>query len=312
MDEVNSSVVLLTGSNGMLGSSILRQFRNKDFLVLSPPSNELDLRDSIATLSYIKSNKVDTIIHCAAKVGGISANIKQPADFILTNLQIDTSLLSAARKQKVRRLIYFGSSCMYPRNSNQPMTENSILSGLLEPTNQGYAIAKISATEVIKSVQIQDSLNWRVLVLSNLYGPRDNFDPQSSHLIAAIIAKIHDAKKNSLKKVEIWGSGNSRREFTFVDDVAEFITSHIGNLEEWSPVMNLGSGIDYSINYFYELVSELMEYKGEFFHDLTKPDGMPRKLMDSSLAERHGWQPKTNLKLGLEKSIAWFESEVAR
>ena len=299
--------MLLTGAKGMLGSSILRKLERENSKVLSPSSEALDLRDPLATLSFIKSNDVGTIIHCAARVGGIAANIEQPADFILTNLQIDTSLLSAARQQKVRNLLYFGSSCMYPRNANQPMNESAILTGPLEPTNQGYALAKISATEVISSVQKQDLLNWKVLVLSNLYGPRDNYNPRSSHLIAAVIAKIHDARQRALSEVEIWGSGNSRREFTFVDDIAEFVVSQIDKISEWEPVMNLGSGVDYTINEYYQIVSEIMGYRGRFVHDLTKPDGMPKKLMDSSLAKKLGWRPRTNLRLGLKKAIDWFE-----
>ncbi len=303
--------MLLTGSNGMLGSSILRKLVDKNSKVLSPSSEALDLRDPLATLSFIKANNVETIIHCAARVGGIAANVEKPADFILTNLQIDTSLLSAARQQKIRNFVYFGSSCMYPRNSNQPMNESAILTGPLEPTNQGYALAKISATEVISSVQKQDLLNWKVLVLSNLYGPRDNYNPGSSHLIAAIIAKIHDARQRALSEVEIWGSGNSRREFTFVDDVAEFVVSQIDKIPQWEPVMNLGSGVDYTINEYYHFVSEIMGYQGRFVHDLSKPDGMPKKLMDSSLAKKLGWRPRTDLRLGLKKAIDWFEEETA-
>lgn len=311
MGSENHSVVLLTGANGMLGSGILRKLDYKNSKVLSPSSELLDLRDPLATLAYIKSNNVETIIHCAAKVGGIAANVNQPADFILTNLQIDISLLSAARQHKVRNLVYFGSSCMYPRNATQPMNESAILTGPLEPTNQGYALAKISATEVISSVQKQDLLNWKVLVLSNLYGPRDNYNPRSSHLIAAIIAKIHDARQRKLSEVEIWGSGNSRREFTFVDDVAEFVVSQIDKIPQWEPVMNLGSGVDYTINEYYHLVSEIMGYQGRFVHDLSKPDGMPKKLMDSSLAKKLGWSPRTNLGLGLKQAIDWFEERTA-
>lgn len=311
MGSGKHSVVLITGSNGMLGSSILRKLVHKNSKVLSPSSEALDLRDPLATLSFIKSNNVENIIHCAARVGGIAANVEKPADFILTNLQIDTSLLSAARQQKIRNLVYFGSSCMYPRNANQPMNESAILTGPLEPTNQGYALAKISATEVISSVQKQDLLNWKVLVLSNLYGPRDNYNPGSSHLIAAIIAKIHDARHRALSEVEIWGSGNSRREFTFVDDVAEFVVSQIDKIPQWEPVMNLGSGVDYTINEYYHFVSDIMGYQGRFVHDLSKPDGMPKKLMDSSLAKKLGWRPRTNLRLGLKKAIDWFEEETA-
>jgi GDP-L-fucose synthase len=199
---------------------------------------------------------------------------------------------------------------MYPKNVTQPMNENQILSGLLEPTNQGYALAKIAGSEIAKTVSQQDKLNWKVLVLSNLYGPGDNFNAESSHLVAAIIAKIYQARQDSLPEVEIWGSGNSRREFTFVDNVADFVVSNISRVSSWPTLMNLGGGVDYSVNEYYRLVSEIIGYEGRFNHALSKPDGMPKKLLDSSLAIKHGWNPKTDIKVGLLETIRYFEREV--
>ena len=294
----------------MLGASIHRYLGTYNFQVVAPSRDELDIRDQKATFKFLKSNEIDTIIHCAAKVGGIAANVSQPADFILNNLQIDTSLMSAARDLRIGNLIYFGSSCMYPKNVTQPMNENQILSGLLEPTNQGYALAKIAGSEIAKTVSQQDKLNWKVLVLSNLYGPGDNFNAESSHLVAAIIAKIYQAKQDSLPEVEIWGSGNSRREFTFVDNVADFVVSNISRVSSWPTLMNLGGGVDYSVNEYYRLVSEIIGYEGRFNHALSKPDGMPKKLLDSSLAIKYGWNPKTDIKVGLLETIRYFEREV--
>ena len=300
--------VLITGSSGMLGSSIKEQAKKNNWNFLAPTSSELDLRDADATLSYVQKNRIEVVVHCAAKVGGIQANIESPADFILDNCRIDTSIINASRLNQVSKFFYFGSSCMYPKSNRQPMVENDILSGYLEPTNEGYALAKIVAAKSIESVAKQDGLQWRVLIPSNLYGPRDNFDLKSSHLVPAIINKISAAINNKDEEIEIWGTGEARREFTYVQDVAEFLVENISRSSNWDLMMNIGLGEDYSINEYYEVVGELLGYKGRFVNSVDRPEGMKRKLLDSTKANQHGWKPKTDLKSGLERTIEWFQT----
>jgi GDP-L-fucose synthase len=303
--------ILVTGSTGMLGSSFVDVLSEKKRSFLAPKRQELDLNDSKAIYEYLAKTRPSTIIHCAAVVGGINANILKPADFIMDNVQIDSSLFYAARRLGIPNLIYFGSSCMYPRDSKQPMKEDMILTGALEPTNLGYAIAKIASCKIVESVSKQDGLNWRALILSNLYGPRDNFNPQSSHLVASIIHKLEDALKNKEKKVEIWGRGTSRREFTYVEDVCRFVIENLSNCHEWPSLMNLGSGYDLSVNEYYELIASLMGYEGKFINDISKPDGMPFKRLDSTIARNHGWNPNFDLKLGILGTIQWYRENVS-
>lgn len=300
--------VLITGAGGMLGSSIKESALAAGWDFVAPTSKELDLRNQEETLNYLSSNKVTSIIHCAAKVGGIQANIDFPADFIIDNLRIDSSIINAARFNQVENFLYFASSCMYPKNNKQPMCEEDLLQGQLEPTNEGYAIAKIAATKSVESVAAQDKLNWKVLIPSNLYGPRDNFDPKSSHLVPAIIRKVSEAVRTNADLIEIWGSGKARREFTYVGDLANFVVNNFFVNSHWEPKMNIGIGIDYSINEYYETIGNLLNFQGKFIHLIDKPEGMYQKLLDSSIAVKHGWNPKTTLEMGLERTINWYRS----
>ena len=306
MSLVAETNILVTGSTGMLGSHIKSALKSLNLRALTPSRSELDLMDSKKTFEYFKKNKIDTIIHCAARVGGIAANIEFPADFIEDNLQVDTSLISNARKLKIPNLIYFGSSCMYPKNIDKPIKENSILSGPLEPTNEGYALAKITATRYIQAVSVQDKLNWRVLIPSNLYGPNDNFDSNNGHLIPAVISKIYKAKLKNEKIIEIWGDGKSRREFTYVGDVASFISENLNSIESWPILMNIGIGQDYTIDEYYKIIAQELNYYGSFVYDLGKPSGIQRKLMDSSVARKFGWSPKVGIVEGVHISVGWF------
>ncbi len=300
--------ILITGSGGMLGGSILAEAQYSGLSVLHPLRAELDLRDKAKIENYFDDHDIDTVIHCAARVGGISANIESPADFILENLLIDSNLLTIAREKKVKSLVYFGSSCMYPRDFPQPLREIDILGGPLEPTNESYALAKISAARVVTSTAIQDGLSWRVLIPSNLYGPRDNFNPSSSHLVASIINKAIEAKLNKLSEIEIWGDGNARREFTFVGDVAKFVIDNLDTISSWSLMMNIGAGVDYSVREYYEKVCESLNLSVRFTFDKSKPAGMRQKLMSSALAQKIGWNPTTQLDEGLQKTISWRTS----
>ena len=300
--------ILITGSGGMLGGSILAEAQYSGLSVLHPLRVELDLRDKAKIENYFDDHDIETVIHCAARVGGISANIESPADFILENLLIDSNLLTIAREKKVKTLVYFGSSCMYPRDFPQPLREIDILGGPLETTNESYALAKISAARVVTSTAIQDGLSWRVLIPSNLYGPRDNFNPSSSHLVASIINKAIEAKLNKLSEIEIWGDGNARREFTFVGDVAKFVIDNLDTISSWSLMMNIGVGVDYSVREYYEKVCENLNLSVRFTFDKSKPAGMRQKLMSSALAQKIGWNPATQIDEGLQKTISWRTS----
>ena len=290
----------------MVGGNIADHARKSGWQVLTPSSADLDLKNASLTLEYLKDQEIESIIHCAARVGGIAANIAAPADFILNNLQIDSSIISSARKLKIQKFIYFGSSCMYPRDIPQPMGEEKIMSAPLEPTNEGYALAKIAGAKSVESVAKQDSLDWKVLIPSNLYGPRDNFDEFTSHLIPAVIGKIAKAKKVSASNIEIWGDGKARREFTYVGDVADFIVNNFDSVEDWPGMMNIGFGTDYSIDDYYSAIGKELDFTGTFSHNLEKPVGMKQKLMDSAVAKRYGWNPQTDLQTGIAKTVTWY------
>ena len=298
--------ILITGGSGMLGraiSKILSQSSGDD-VIYEPPRSELDLLDLEAVRRYLAKQKIDSIIHCAALVGGIQANIENPFEYLNTNIRLDSNLMSAAQSEKVTNFLYIASSCMYPARTSQPMQETQLLTGPFEETNEGYALAKIVGTKTVQAVG--RSQNWRTLVLSNLYGPGDKYDMATSHLVAAIIRKVMEAKGANAQNIRMWGTGNVRREFTFVDDVAEYVSRIILNLDQIPQIMNLGSGVDYSVKEYYELVCEAADYSGEIISDRTRPEGMQSKLMDSSIANKNGWAPTTDIKGGLEIAIEDF------
>ena len=307
MQSFSKRRLLITGSSGMLGSHILDfASKNMNLEIVNPSRSELDLFNAEQTFNFLKSKKITSIIHCAAQVGGIQKNIEDPSGFLSKNLLIDTSIIWAAERLGIDELLYFGSSCMYPRVSEQPMITDQILTGALEPTNESYALAKIVGSKLVTRIAKQNNLRWRVLILSNLYGPRDNFEETSSHLLAAIIRKLSEAKFKNLNEVIIWGDGHSRREFTYVEDVAQYVIQEYANMKNWPYMMNLGCGIDYSVLQFYEMVAEKIGYKGLFSFDNSKPNGMPRKLLDSSVAAEHNWQPKTSITEGIEATFNWY------
>ena len=288
----------------MLGTEIALEAMRSGHDVLLPNHGELDLRNELATYQYLKLNSPDAVYHCAAKVGGISANIANPSEFLTENVRIDSSVLGAAKSLEIPNLIYMGSSCMYPRNLVHAMKEEEILTGQLEPTNESYALAKLVGW---KTVQLNSTnLNWRTVVLSNLYGPRDHFEENRSHLLAAIIAKTAEAKKRGASEIEMWGNGDSRREFTFAKDVAEFLISSLPSLEKFPATLNVGAGIDFSVLEYYEFVSQIMGYEGVIVPNLTRPTGMARKLMDVGRATALGWNPKTSIQDGIEATYTWY------
>jgi len=302
--------VLVTGGNGMLGRAVISSLGIASYEVLSPSRSEMDLEDISETLNFIKFHKPEVIVHCAAFVGGISANISNPIDFLQKNIKLDQSILFAATELKVPKLLYMGSSCMYPKDREKPMTESEILSGSLESTNEGYALAKIVGW---KNVQlIAESLTWRTLILSNLYGPNDHFESNRSHLLAAIIDKVYYARQENHLEIEMWGSGEAKREFTFVSDVADYIAEIIPNLERVPVTLNIGAGIDYSVREYYQMVCEVMDYKGKIVPNLKKPEGMKRKLMDVSAAKKYGWVAKTDIKNGIKRTVDWYLNDEMR
>lgn len=302
--------VLLTGGAGMLGSAIKNEFENRGVRFCAPTKMEVDLRDYQNLKSYIKNYGFDLVIHCAALVGGIKANLERSADFLLENLLIDSSLFQACVDSEIKSLLYMSSSCAYPIDSPQPFKEINYHQGKFEPTNESYAKAKIVAVEAIQAINQQYGVDYRSLVLSNLYGPGDDFAPNKSHLVAASLLKCHNAAEQKSESVEIWGSGQPRREFTFVGDVANWISSHLSEVSLFPEVMNIGSGKDYSITQFYEFAAEITNFDGIFKYNELMPDGIARKLLDSSKArEEFGWHAPTEIRQGMRQAYMWWMSK---
>ena len=301
--------VLVTGSNGMLGGAVCASLENKGIIPIRATRKSLDLSKPNEVLTALKELKPSSIIHCAAVVGGIQANVDGKTKFYTENIKLDTSVINAARELQVKNFIYIGSSCMYPANREEALTENDLLTGELEPSNRSYALAKIFGTELVSSIAQEDGLHWRTYIASNLYGPGDHFDPVRSHLLAAVIQKVLKAKAEAANEISMWGSGTGRREFTYVEDFANWIANSLGNLKAQPLVLNTGVGVDFTILEFYQLVMEACGLDAKVVPDLTKPDGNRRKLMDSSLAREYGWNPETDIKTGISKTVKWFEAQ---
>jgi GDP-L-fucose synthase len=292
----------------MLGSSIARLASSKpDFELILWDRSTVDLTDTNRVKELMGAAKPDAIIHTAAKVGGIHANIAHPVEFLAQNQIMDTNVLMGALSQSVPSFVYIGSSCMYPRDYRQPLVESDIMAAPLEPTNEGYALAKISGSRLASYISKEHGLNYRTIVPSNLYGPGDNFDAKSSHLVAACIAKVHAAKELKIETIEVWGDGLARREFTYVDDLSEWLINALSEISSWPDLMNLGFGKDYSVNEFYAAAMKAVDYEVELVHDLSKPTGMYRKLMDSNLAiQTCGWAPSTDIQVGMRNTYLNF------
>lgn len=300
--------VLITGAAGMLGSALLRVFKLKDEHTLLPLTrNDLDLRNKSDFERQVKSFRPDFVIHAAAKVGGIQANISHPVEFLAENLQMDTNVITTSLNEDVLNLLYIGSSCMYPKDYRQPLLESDLLKAPLEPTNEGYALAKIAGAKLCEYASQSVGVAYKTIIPSNLYGPGDNFNPKSSHLLASIVRKVHEAKTSKSDEIEVWGSGNARREFTYIDDLSAWVVSNAQRLSDLPPLLNIGLGVDHSVNEFYEVAMDTIGYRATLKHDLTKPEGMQSKLMSSKLArERFNWNPQTDLKTGITKTYEWF------
>ena len=299
--------VLLTGGGGMVGRNVLEHPAIGEFDVLAPRSGELDLRDFAAVQAYLRKYEPDMVIHAAGKVGGIQANMREPVGFLLDNLDMGRNIVWASRQTGVRRLLNLGSSCMYPRNHNEPLREEMVLKGELEPTNEGYALAKVVTARLCEYLMREDaSYQYKTLIPCNIYGRHDKFDPAHSHLVPAIIHKVHQAKQSRQQTVEIWGDGTARREFMYAGDLADAIVRAIKEFDSLPNLMNVGLGYDYTINEYYEAVAAVMGYSGRFVHDLGKPVGMSRKLVDVGRQKAWGWQAQSQLREGIESTCEYY------
>lgn len=297
--------VFVAGHKGMVGSALVRRLAAEDCEVLTAPRSKLDLRDLSAVLAWMKAERPQAVFDAAARVGGIVANDTRPAEFLHENLMIEGSIVDAAYRANVEKMVFLGSSCIYPRLASQPITEDALLTGPLEPTNEWYAIAKIAGIKLCEAYRRQYGCDFVSAMPTNLYGPGDNYDLASSHVIPALIRKAHMAKEAGAPGIEIWGTGTPRREFMHVDDCADALVFVMQNYSA-NQHINIGSGSDVTIYETAELVCEAVGFKGAITHDRSKPDGTPRKLMDGSRLKALGWTPKIALRDGLRSTYAAF------
>ena len=306
--------VYVAGHRGMVGSAILRRLVATGVETVTRTHSELDLTDQSAVRSFLQAERPDAVILAAAKVGGIHANNTYPADFIYENLMIQANVIHESFAAGIRRLLFLGSSCIYPRAAVQPMSEDALLTGVLEATNEPYAIAKIAGIKLCESYNRQHGVDYRSVMPTNLYGPGDNFHPTNSHVMPAMMRRFHEAVQNGLDAVEVWGTGTPRREFLHVDDMAEaslFVmnidpATYAANTRPMLSHINVGSGRDVSIRELAEMVAEVTGFRGQIVFDPTKPDGTPRKLMDVSRLNAMGWRARIGLREGLEATYRWF------
>ena len=313
--------VYVAGHNGMVGSAIVRRLRNLGYTnIITRTRAELDLLDQAAVAEFFRSEKIEQVYLAAAKVGGIHANNTYPAEFIHQNLTIQSNIIHNAWLAGVRHLLFLGSSCIYPKLAPQPMSEEALLTGTLEPTNEPYAVAKIAGIKMCESYNRQYGTSFRSVMPTNLYGPGDNYHPENSHVIPALLRRFHEAKVNNAEEVVVWGSGTPRREFLHVDDMAS-ASVHVMELDEdkWrahtSPMLshiNVGTGTDCTVKELAETIARVVGFAGRIEFDATKPDGTPRKLLDVTRLEALGWRAEKGLKEGLRDAYGWFCEHYSR
>jgi GDP-L-fucose synthase len=302
--------IYIAGHKGMVGSGLERKLRKEGYNnIVTRTSSELDLRNQQAVNEFFEKEKPAYVILAAAKVGGIHANNTYRAEFIYDNLMIEANIIHAAYLNKVTKLLFLGSSCIYPKMAPQPLKEEYLLSGYLEPTNQPYAIAKIAGIEMCDSYRAQYGCNFISAMPTNLYGTNDNYHPENSHVLPALIRRIVLAKKSNEQTVTIWGTGKPRREFLHVDDLADACFFLLNNYDEQG-LVNIGCGTDVSIKELAEYIAEEVGFEGQFLFDITKPDGTPRKLMDTSLINKLGWKSKINLKEGIANTLREIQNKL--
>lgn len=301
--------VFIAGSSGLVGSALVRKFNKiSKYEVLTSKSTDLDLRNPKAVFDFFAEHKPHVVIDAAAKVGGIHANATYPVEFLIENTEIQINLFSAAHEFQCEKLVFLSSSCVYPKDCPQPIKESFLLTGPLEVTNQAYAIAKIAGMKLVESYRNQYQKKWISAMPTNLFGPNDNFSKDNSHVLPAMIRKFHDAKiKNEF--VQLWGDGTAKREFLHVDDLAEAVEFLIDNYDS-DEAINIGAGKDISILELANLISEIVGYKGSIKWDTSKPNGTPRKLLDTSKINSLGWSPKISLTEGITTTYGWFLGEI--
>jgi GDP-L-fucose synthase len=297
--------ICVAGHRGMVGSALVRRLARESCAIQPLGRETADLRDQSAVFSWFAENRPDAVFLAAARVGGIYANDKFPADFLYDNLAIATNVIDASHRSGVQKLMFFGSSCMYPKLAKQPIAENSLLEGPLEPTNEWYAVAKIAGLKMCQAYRKEYGCDFITVVPTNLYGPDDNFDPLQSHVIPALIRKLHEAAAAQRGEVEIWGSGTPRREFMHVDDAADAAVFLMKNWSMAEPI-NIGIGNDVSIGELADLIAGVVGFTGRVIPDLSKPDGSPRKSLDAQKLLALGWRPRIKLTEGLRETYQWF------
>ena len=297
--------MFVAGHRGMVGSAVVRRLQAESCEILTADRNTLNLIDQRAVRDWFADERPDVVVLAAAKVGGILANDSYPADFLYQNLMIEANVIEAARQQSVAKLLFLGSSCIYPKLAPQPIGEDALLTGPLEPTNEWYAIAKIAGIKLVEAYRRQYGCDFISAMPTNLYGPDDNFDLSSSHVLPALIRKAHEARLQNAESMTIWGTGTPRREFLHVDDLADaclfLLKSYSGDTH-----VNVGSGSDVTIAELAEMIMKVVGFDGPLVRDIDKPDGTPRKLMDSSRLAALGWSPKIVLERGITETYAWF------
>lgn len=308
--------IFVAGHRGMVGSAIARKLSQSEVELVYIDRRDVDLTNKTDTYAFLQDSDIDEIYLAAAKVGGIKANNEYPADFLVENLEIQTNVISGAFNAKIKKLLFLGSSCIYPKYSAQPIKEDSLLSGQLEPTNEPYAIAKIAGIKMCESFNRQFGTDYRSVMPTNLYGPGDNFHLENSHVVPALIRKFEEAKLRKVSTVSVWGTGGARREFLHVDDMADACI-HLMSVEQdrlhkeaavRNSHVNIGTGSDITIASLASTIADLIGFNGEIRYDTTKPDGTPRKLLDTSKINRLEWSPKIDLVTGLTTTIEWFRA----
>lgn len=300
--DLTGKRIFVAGHTGMVGRAIIRQLQNEDCEILTCP---FDLRDQVSAKSWLHDNKPDVVILAAAKVGGILANDTYPADFIHDNLMIQSNVIDGAYEVGVEKLLFLGSSCIYPKDAENPITEDALMSGPLEPTNAPYAMAKLAGIQMCQAYRQQHGCDFIAAIPCNLYGPHDKFDPQDSHVIPALMMKAYEAKISNAPALEVWGSGNPRREFLYVDDLAAALVMLLKTYSSARPI-NIGAGKDMQIKELAQTICDVVGYEGVLAFDTDKPDGTMQKLMDSSRIINAGWSPSTPLKTGLAQTYQWY------
>ena len=307
-----SEKIFVAGHHGMVGSALVRRLKSEGFSnLLVRDRSKLDLRDDSAVAKFFAEEKPSVVILAAAKVGGIKANNDFPVEFLLENLRIQNNVIQAAYENGARKLLFLGSSCIYPKFAPQPIPETALLSGPLEPTNEAYVIAKIAGIKLCQAYAREYDANFISVMPTNLYGPNDNFDLETSHVLAALLRKAHEAKTRKDRKLTVWGSGNPRREFLHVDDLASACLLLLEKYDS-SEIINVGCGEDISIRELAELICEVVGFEGDLAWDVTKPDGTPRKLLDVSKLRALGWKPSIPLRDGIARTYEWFLANCAR